>query len=153
MISAVGIFGLISISVLITINAASSQLQTMSYVTKFYQNDKNADYMLISSPVYSWIFTYVYKIDFVLSDYYNYIYQTIKPTKILLVADEHFQNDLNNKPLSELYNGTQLVEVFKSKESFNTRNYPYFSINSNNEGLHDIEVRLRSNDKHISDPR
>jgi len=102
MISAVGIFGLISISVLITINAASSQLQTMSYVTKFYQNDKNADYMLISSPVYSWIFTYVYKIDFVLSDYYNYIYQTIKPDKILLIADEPFHNDLGNKPLSEL---------------------------------------------------
>jgi len=155
MISAIGIFGLISTSVLITLNVTSSQLQTVSFVTKFFQNDKNAaeTYMLISSPVYSWIFNYVYKINFVLLDYYDYIYQNIKPDKILLIADAHFHNDRENEPFSELYNDTQTIATFKPKESFDARKYPYFSMNLNNEGLRDIEVRLRSNDKHISEQR
>ena len=158
MISAIGIFGLLSTSVLITLNVTSAQFQTMSFVTKFFQNDKNAaeTYMLVSSPVYSWIFNYVYKINFVLRDYYDYEYQSIKPDKILLIADGQFHDDLEDKILSQLYNDTQTIKAFKPNErldTLDTEKYPYTSLNENNEGLSDIEVRLRNNDKHISESR
>ena len=158
MISVIGIFGLLSTSVLVTLNVTSAQFQTMSFVTKFFQNDKNAaeTYMLVSSPVYSWIFNYVYKINFVLRDYYDYEYQSIKPDKILLIADGQFHYDLEDKILSQLYNDTQTIKAFKPNEildTLDTEKYPYTSLNENNEGLSDIEVRLRNNDKRIYEPR
>jgi len=130
----------------------------MSFVTKFFQNDENAaeTYMLVSSPVYSWIFNYVYKINFVLRDYYDWEYQSLKPDKILLIADGQFHYDLEDRILSQLYNNTPTIKAFKPNErldTLGTEKYPYTSINENNECLSDIEVRLRNNDKHISEPR
>ena len=157
-ISAIGIFGLISTTVLITLNLTTAQFQTMSFVAKFFQNDKNAaeTYQLVSSPIYSWIFNNVYKINFVLLDYYDYEEQSIKPDKTLLIADGQFHDDLGDKILSQLYNETQTIKTFKHNEildNLDTEKYPYTSLNENNEGLSDIEVRLRNNDKHISEPR
>jgi len=157
-ISAIGIFGLISTSVLITLNLTTAQFQTMSFVAKFFQNDKNAaeTYQLVSSPIYSWIFNNIYKINFVLLDYYDYEEQSIKPDKTLLIADGQFHDDLGDKILSQLYNGTQTIKAFKHNEgldTLDTENYPYTSLNENNEGLSDIEVRLPNNDKHLSEPR
>jgi 4-amino-4-deoxy-L-arabinose transferase-like glycosyltransferase len=158
MISAIGIFGLISTTVLITLNVTSAQFQTMSFVAKFFQNDKKAaeTYQLVSSPIYSWIFNNIYKINFVLLDYYDYEEQSIKPDKTLLIADGQFHDDLGDKILSQLYNETQTIKTFKHNESLDnldTEKYPYTSLNENNEGLSDIEVRLRNNDKHISEPQ
>jgi hypothetical protein len=82
--------------------------------------------------------------------------QSIKPDKTLLIADGQFHDDLGDKILSQLYNETQTIKTFKHNESLDnldTEKYPYTSLNENNEGLSDIEVRLRNNDKHISEPQ
>ena len=157
-ISAIGMFGLLSTSVLITLNVTSAQFQTMSYVNKFFQNDKIAaeTYMLVSSPIYSWIFKYIYKINFVLRDFFDFDYQSIKPEKILLIADGEFRYSLEDKILAQLYNETQTIKAFKPNEildKLDKKKYPYKSLNENNEGLSEIEVRLRNNDIHISEPR
>jgi len=157
MISVVGIFGLISTTVLITLNLTTAQFQTTSFVAKFFQNDKNAaeTYQLVSSPIYSWIFNNIYKINFVLLDYYDYEEQSIKPDKTLLIADGQFHDDLGDKILSQLYNETETIKTFKHTESLDnlvTEKYPYTSLNENNEGLSDIEIRLRNNDSHIYEP-
>lgn len=149
MISAIGIFGLISTSVLITLNATSTQFQTMSFITKFFQNDKDAaqTYMLVSSPAYSWIYKYVYKVNSVLENYFDYQYENIKPDKILLIADEHFRADIEFKFLSQIYNDTQTIKIFERDKALDTLdkgNYPYTSLKENNRAFASIEVRLRN---------
>jgi hypothetical protein len=149
MIFAIGIFGLISTSVLITINATSTQFQTISFVTNFFQNDKNAaqTYMVVSSPAYSWIYNYVYKVNSVLVDYFDYEYENIKPDKILLIADEHLRGDLRFKFLSQLYNDTQTIKKFerdKTLDTFDIGKYPYTSLKENSRAFASIEVRLRN---------
>jgi 4-amino-4-deoxy-L-arabinose transferase-like glycosyltransferase len=148
-IFAVGIFGLVSTSVLITINATSTQFQTIAFVTNFFQNDKNAaqTYMVVSSPAYSWIYNYVYKVNSVLGNYFDYEYENIKPDKILLIADEHLHADLGFKFLSQLYNDTQTIKKFerdKTLDSFDIGKYPYTSLKENSRAFSSIEVRLRN---------
>lgn len=140
----IGVFGLISSTILITTNITSSQFQTAAFVTTYLNNDnnKNKNITVASSPIYSWIFNYVYKNDNVLSDYRDILYQPIKTDNILLVADDPLKSSsISDERLGILLNNTVMIAtVNESKNKLDSENYPYTSLLENDQWWSEIEV-------------
>ena len=89
-ISAIGIFGLIITTMLMTIDFSSFQVKAMAFATKYMPED-NKDITIISGPIYSWIPKYIFHIDKVFFNY-NQKDQSIKTTKALLIVDRFFKD-------------------------------------------------------------
>jgi hypothetical protein len=89
-ISAIGIFGFISTTMLTTIDFSSFQVKAMAFATKYMPED-NKDITIISGPIYSWIPKYIFHIDKVFFNY-NQKDQSIKTTKALLIVDRFFKD-------------------------------------------------------------
>ena len=143
-ISAVGVFGLISTTMLISTNLTSSQFATAAFISAYLDNENNKkeNITLISTPIYSWIFKYVYDKDNILPEYRTILFQGIKTDRILLVADQHFNKGGSNEKLRMIYNSTGIIAGFNgTRKDIDTRYYPYTSMLLNNEGLHEIEIR------------
>ena len=88
-ISAIGIFGLISTTMIITTNLSSFQVKAMAFATKYMQKD-NKDITIISGAIYSWIPKYIFHKDNVFFNYKEND-QTIKTSKALLMVDRFFK--------------------------------------------------------------
>ena len=148
--SGILIFGLINNIMLITTNI-SSQFQAAAFTLKYLQenNDNNikndSDVTLISSPVYSWIFNYVFNKQHVFSDYRDLLYLPVQTKKIILIADPHFKSNIGSGgELRDKYENTRIIKTFKGDVfNFDLRKYPYTSMVKNYEGSI-IEVRIGS---------
>jgi hypothetical protein len=77
-----GIFGLICTTILITTNVTSDQIQTIKFVSMYLDNNENIT--LVSNPIYSWVFKYVYKKDHVLIEINDFDYDRLKQIKLFL---------------------------------------------------------------------
>ncbi|HZI71851.1 MAG TPA: hypothetical protein VFD60_11890, partial [Nitrososphaeraceae archaeon] len=144
-ISAIGIFGLVSTTMLITTNV-SSQFQAATFVARYLGDSSTGSKgtTIVSSPVYSWIFSYVYnKTAYGFSDFRDLLFLPIKTEKILLVSDQHFISDMrSNKQLQTIYSNTTTIAVFRGGViNFSNYKYPYASMNLNYEGS-EVEVRV-----------
>lgn len=141
---AIVMFGLASITPLITADVSSSQFEAMSFVLNNVENTDNVT--ILASPVYSWVFDDVYERDYVMLDYAMILFGEKPTQKTLLVADEHFKNDIpRGRQLQEIYEQTQTVAVFSSDVTdYDTRLYPYGSMRYNFEG-HNIEIKTSYN--------
>jgi 4-amino-4-deoxy-L-arabinose transferase-like glycosyltransferase len=144
-ISSIGIFGLVSTTMLITKNV-SSQFQAAAFVARYLADSSagSKDTTIVSSPVYSWIFNYVYnKTAYGFSDFMDLRFLPIKTEKILLISDQHFISDLrSSKQLQTIYSNTTTIAVFRGGViNFNNYKYPYASMNLNYEGS-EVEVRV-----------
>jgi hypothetical protein len=162
-ISVIGIFGLISTSLLIITNFFPSQFAAAAFVVQTIQQNSNhsarenistlddninKDATIISSPIYSWIFKYTFG---------NYqVFHTrdthpIETQKIILMADSEYRYVLSKtevedarqiEKLQKIYNTTDIVATFRdSGDSYNFRNFPYTNIKEC--PLLDIEIRTR----------
>ena len=83
--SAIGVFGLVSITLLITTNVTATQFQTLEFVSLYLDDMKNKsndnDITLVSNPAYSWIFKYIYGMDNALNEFNNFGDEPVKTKK------------------------------------------------------------------------
>ncbi len=133
MVLGIGIFGLASTLLLITTNMTSSEFQATSFVLQHVNDNKTT---ILASPVYSWIFSYVFHKQNVFSDYSLALFEPITTEKVVLVADQHYvMVDMSRgKQLEQLYNDSKTVATFVGNtQVYNISLYPYTSLKVNYE--------------------
>ena len=151
-LSSITIFGLISTTLLIATDVTSAQLESADYVVRYLESG-NQGSTVISNPIYSWIFKYVYKRDRVLSDYRDLLYPSSLindgHSRILLIDDPRFKLDIGNEDsrlLKTLYTNTSTIAKFDGNVTkFDLGLYPYTSMAVNYEGS---EVGIRVSNSH-----
>ncbi len=148
-ISCIGIFGFTMSFLLINSNV-SGQYDAAAYVLQNVHNSDIANdpnnITIVSSPIYSWVFQYVYHISDVLPDYRALLYYPAPTNHVLLISDLHFTSNLNSgKQLLDLYNSTIVVKKFRGGVlDEDLGQYPFTSMVVNYEGS---EVEIRTNGK------
>ncbi len=132
------IFGLVSTTYLITTDITSAQFEAAGFVL----DNADADTTIISSPVYSWIYIYVFHVDNTFLDYLDVLYYQIPTEKIIIISDNHLENDLStNTKLEQVYSETHPVKTFEGAVlNYDLDRYPYTSMHKNYEGSK-VEVR------------
>ena len=147
-ISGIGVFGLVTITMLITTHV-SSQFEATAYVAQYVRDNNdsgnsNKNMTIISSPVYSWIFSYVFHKDHVFSDYRDLLYYPVQTEKVILIADQHFKYNIGaGEALRIMYNNTRTVAIFRGGVlDYDLSKYPYTSMSLNYEGSI-VEIRIR----------
>ncbi|MGB6463310.1 MAG: glycosyltransferase family 39 protein [Nitrosotalea sp.] len=144
-LTAIAVFGIVSTTLLITANI-SSQFEAISFVAKYADENKNAT--VISSPVYSWVFYYVFHDKNVFADYRDLIFCPIPTKNIILVADPHFQSNIGiGRELSMVYGNTTTIKEFSSNIfHYDSEQYPFTNLRVNYDGS---KIDIRTNDKPI----
>lgn len=137
-IAAIGIFGLVSTALLVTTNVTSAQFDAAALVA----GSENGQTTIVSSPVYSWIFIYVFDKEHTLTDYRDLLFYPIETRNMLLISDEHFKYNLGGgRQLQEAYDNTTNIAIFEGNVSnYNLGQYPYTNMAANYEGSN-VEVR------------
>ena len=144
-LSSITIFGLGSTTMLIVTDVTSAQLEAAAYVASYLER-ATEDPTVISNPVYSWVFKYVFNKNNVLSDYRDMLYFPVSDNerRILLIDDPRFKLDIGNENsqlLHTLYSNTSTIAIFKGNvTNFDLGLYPYTSMVENYEGS---EVGIR----------
>jgi hypothetical protein len=151
-LSSIVVFGLTSTTLLIVTDVTSAQIESAAYVARYLdQTEDGADGnpTVVSNPIYSWIFKYVFDKDHIFSDYRDMLYFPVDTAKsrVLLIADPRFTLDIgneNNQLLHELYGNTSTIATFKGKvTNFDLGLYPYTSMIENYEGS-EVAIRLNN---------
>ena len=168
MISVIGIFGLISTSILISTDLSDVQFASVSYISNalvptngslinkshtnsnLSHNDDNTNQItVISSPIFSWVYKYVFNNDYVFTHVRDT--QPIKTEKLILLVDSTYKHVISGvegenatqvKRLMSIYNNTDIAALFKGDTSnFNRKVYPYTGIDSASIGSRTQEIR------------
>ena len=157
-LSGIVLFGIISTATLISTNLSYIQVKTASYVSgEILSKDRNSvlaknnnnKITIISGPVFSWLWKYVY------NDNYSFSHirdtQPVMTNKVLLVEDYSLRHFLSNparenktqvERLNLLYNDTATVAIFRELPAeYMKRDYPFAGINSAKSGSLTIEIR------------
>ena len=144
-LASIAVFGLTCSVLLITTNI-SAQTESIAFVSSYLASDRNAT--VISSPVYSWIFHYVFHDKHVFADFRDLLYCPVAAKDIVLVADPHFRAHLGDgRPLSIVYGNTTTIRKFSSDIfGYDTGLYPYTNLRENFEGS---SIEIRTADKLI----
>jgi hypothetical protein len=144
-IASICIFGFTMSTLLITTNI-SGQFEAAAYVIQnVHKSNISKDSnntTIISSPVYSWLFTYVYKMPDVAPDYRYILFHPLYTQKILLISDTHFRANINaGKQLQDAYNNTIPIKKFYGGVlKYDIAEYPFTNMVPNYEGS-EIEIR------------
>ena len=153
-LSSIVVFGLTSTTLLIVTDVTSAQIESAAYVARYLDQTEDGaagNPTVVSNPIYSWIFKYVFDKDHIFSDYRDMLYFPVDTAKsrVLLIADPRFTLDIGNEDnqlLHELYSNTSTIATFKGKvTNFDLGLYPYTSMIENYEGS---EVAIRLNNWH-----
>jgi hypothetical protein len=138
-IAGLGIFGLVSSTLLITTDVTSAQFETVAFVAGYVDNDTT----IAASPVYSWIFTYVFEKEHSFLDYRDLLFYPVETEKLLLVSDHHFRSNFGaGRQLEDAYNNTENIAVFEGNvKNYDLGRYPYTNMVANYEG-DEIEIRI-----------
>ena len=104
---------------------------------------------VISSPIFSWVYKYVFKNDFTFSHVRDT--QPIKTEKLILLVDSTYkhviggaegENATQLERLRSIFNNTEIVALFKDDTSnYNRKYYPFTGIESANIGSRTEEIR------------
>ena len=102
----------------------------------------DGDTSIIANPIYSWMYIYIFDVDNTFRDYLDVLYYPIQTEKIVVVSDNHLENDLGiGEKLRQVHSDTRPVRTFKGDVlNYDLGQYPYTSTNKNYEGSR-IEVR------------
>jgi predicted membrane-bound dolichyl-phosphate-mannose-protein mannosyltransferase len=140
-ISGIGIFGVVSTSMLITTNVTASQFEAVAFTLKQTQDNNTT---ILAGPQYSWIFQYVFEKKHVYLDYSDLLFYPVQTKKTLLIADPHFMIDIGRgKQLQDIYNSTNKIATFDGNVlNYDLSKYPYTSMAQNYEASH-IEIRAK----------
>jgi len=157
-ISGIVIFGFISTAILISTNLSYLQVKTASYVSgEILSKDRNSTLAknnnngitIISGPVFSWLWKYVYND----SNSFSHVRDTepVKTNKVLIVEDYSLRHLLSNperenktqiERLNLLYNDTTTVAIFRELPAeYMKKDYPFAGINSAKSGSLTTEIR------------
>ena len=151
-LSSIVVFGLTSTTLLIVTDVTSAQIESAAYVVRYLDQREDGaagNPTVVSNPIYSWIFKYVFDKDHIFSDYRDMLYFPVDTAKsrVLLIADPRFTLDIgneNNQLLHELYSNTSTIATFKGKvTNFDLGLYPYTSMIENYEGS-EVAIRLNN---------
>jgi hypothetical protein len=151
-LSSIVVFGLTSTTLLIVTDVTSAQIESAAYVAGYLDQTEDGaagNPTVVSNPIYSWIFKYVFDKDHIFSDYRDMLYFPVDTAKsrVLLIADPRFTLDIgneNNQLLDELYSNTSTIATFKGKvTNFDLGLYPYTSMVENYEGS-EVAIRLNN---------
>ena len=151
-LSSIVVFGLTSTTLLIVTDVTSAQIESAAYVARYLDQTEDGaagNLTVVSNPIYSWIFKYVFDKDHIFSDYRDMLYFPVDTAKsrVLLIADPRFTLDIgneNNQLLHELYSNTSTIATFKGKvTNFDLGLYPYTSMVENYEGS-EVAIRLNN---------
>jgi hypothetical protein len=136
-ITAIGIFGLISTIMLITTNFFLSEFEVAAFAVRDVQDNasQNNDITIISSPIYLWLFKYVF------GDYHALHTRdtsSIQTKKVLLITDTEYRYVLSKtevedknqiQRLQKIYNDTDTIATFLDAGiNYSYRKYPYTNI-------------------------
>jgi Dolichyl-phosphate-mannose-protein mannosyltransferase len=152
-LSSIVIFGLTSTTLLIVTDVTSAQIESSAYVASYLDgrgDSATGNPTVISNPIYSWIFRYVFHKDHILSDYRDMLYLPVDTAKsrVLLIDDPRFKLDIGNEDnqlLNEVYSNTSTIATFKGKvTNFDLGLYPYTSMVENYEGS-EVAIRVSNN--------
>ena len=147
-VTTIGIFGLVSTLMLITTNITGGQIQAIKFVLDYLKDnvDETKSTMLVSNPIYSWIFIYPYQMNnlTVLIEVNDFDYETVKTNTILFISDVESEGIRTySQRLQSLYGTTtQVFKVNGIADRFDTTRYPFTSIVVNYESLDPTEVRV-----------
>jgi hypothetical protein len=142
------VVGLVSTSIIITVDLSLSQRQALTYAMKELDSRSLShanDTTVISSPTYAWILRYVYHYNNTLGDFRDVIFTPVTTQDWLLIADEHFRAEMMLEPkLAELYDQREAVMLFNSYPlaGMERVSYPYTNFLMNVEGC-DVEIAVR----------
>jgi hypothetical protein len=135
-VSSLLMFGFTSTIVLITSSLSLAQYQAAAFVSQEINNGKY-DPTVISSPIYSWIFKYVFDNDNVFAHIRDSS-QPIQTKEILLITDSTFHHVLSNfgedknqiELITTIYNNqTYPIASFRDTViTYDTRDYPYTNM-------------------------
>jgi hypothetical protein len=160
-ISVIGIFGIITTSMLITLNINSNYFQAEAFVSKnlplISSTDKNDNnkVFIVGRPTYLWILKHVFdEGQHSYQSYYNKdkIYTSISEgnvDKYIFIVDGQFKADLKKsttradlQEIQELYNNsTKQAQInVKSTNNYDIEQYPY-STNLTNKRGGRVEIR------------
>jgi hypothetical protein len=151
-LSSIVVFGLTSTTLLIVTDVTSAQIESAAYVARYLDQTEDGaagNLTVVSNPIYSWIFKYVFDKEHVFSDYRDMLYSPVDTAKsrVLLIADPRFTLDIGNEDnqlLHELYSNTSTIATFKGKvTNFDLGLYPYTSMIENYEGS-EVAIRLNN---------
>lgn len=151
-LSSIVVFGLTSTTLLIVTDVTSAQIESAAYVARYLDQTEDGaagNPTVVSNPIYSWIFKYVFDKDHIFSDYRDMLYFPVDTAKsrVLLIADPRFTLDIGNEDnqlLHELYSNTSTIATFKGKvTNFDLGLYPYTSMVENYEGS-EVAIRLNN---------
>jgi hypothetical protein len=157
------IFGLTTTTILMKTNISFPQFEAAALVAYDVEhtnsnNNKNAanddgSITIISSPIYSWIYNYVFHKLHVFS--HDRDTQPIQTKKVILIVDGTYKRVLSKiegedekqvRRLQMLYNNTETIAVFDDDttryvQTTYSNYYPYASMSENRIGGGGIEVR------------
>ena len=99
---------------------------------------------VISSPIYSWIFIYVFDMENSFGDYRDLLFYPVETDRILLISDQHFQYNIDaGEQLQDAYDNTESIATFEGNVlRYDLSVYPYTSMVANYEGS---VVEIRAN--------
>ncbi len=147
-IAGIAIFGLASTALLVTAHV-SSQYEAAAFVAQYVQNDYNDEdkIRVISSPIYSWIFNYIYHQPKVYADYRDLFFCPVQNEKVLLIYDDHFKSNIaSGEQLQFVYDNTEPIKRFESGVlDYDHAKYPFGNLYVNHEGSQ-IEIRVSSSE-------
>lgn len=153
-LSALSVFGLISTSMLMNSNVSSAQLEGIAFVanqtalTTMGNVPKSDNITIISSPIYSWIFKYIFDNKNVFSHVRDT--RSITTPRMLLVVDSTFkhvisksegENNTQIERLQNIFNETTIRALFKDSQDFDRKSYPYTGIESATIGSRTEQIR------------
>jgi glucose/arabinose dehydrogenase len=153
-VSAVGLFGLIITTILITQNLTSSFFELSSFISEAIPDDHNdssnsTKMTVIGSIHYFWIPKYVLDKD---QHFYQsyYSWKPIETNDVLLMVDQKFDQlisnennnntDWNKERLKALHEKSHEIALFKEQTRLNRTNYPYRGMVQVS-GIGEIEIR------------
>ena len=166
-VSAIAIFGLISSTILISVDLTDAQYASVAYIanalvttngnsTDKDHSDENQDFdhsdnpiTVITSPLFSWIYIYVFDANHIFT--HDRDTQPITTQKIMLLVDSTYKHVISGvegenatqvNRLKNIYNNTDIVALFKDDSSkFDREIYPYRGLDSASIGSATQEIR------------
>lgn len=140
-IAGVGLFGLVSTTLLITIDVTSSQFEAAAFVADYAGDDMT----IAANPVYAWLFIYIFDKEYGFADYRDMLFLPVETEKLLLISDNHFQSNVGaGQQLQDAYDSTATVAEFGGNlAGYDLASYPYSNLIANYEGDR-VEIRARN---------
>jgi Dolichyl-phosphate-mannose-protein mannosyltransferase len=159
-VSAIGMFGLIISTMLVTTSVNASTFETLAFTINFLSNkdintndagNDNKQVTMIANPLYLWIPSYIFhEHNDIYVSYWNLMPVTTK--KVFLIVDNAFQGLLKQKDIQ----GEKIREIYKNSNnnqaiiptqiySYNVKIYPYRVLTDNYDLYPPKEIAIRTN--------